>query len=468
MLGIPIENHDRSVLETKKRLCNEYEYMRQKARQLRSHRIAQLKLLARSFASRVNELLATPSNFVSLEEETIRSELELTDGKIIGGLERLSGLVQRKLRLAGEKSGCIEDDHQTLKDAAGLVREVMTFAAYLAFETHGKISVKQISRSPSQFSRCKKAVLTNTKQSVFAGSAYTGVEVVEAFKLENAFLLKRFEKRHKAMRGHAILKGLFSVVDQSQIYTLILSGLAKPFGLAEVSQIPQTLRKKAYGDPGKKLADILRDHNAGFSCPMYMSNYSAGEELRPFLTGKESAQRIFLIALCRVIVPQDHAGSGRAGPENEVFYSKLKDSYEIHNLNLIYPEYILACRLQRAGTDQPKEQDAMTRSFAKSRPSAQEKQRCFETVRDSLSTNPVQAEIAKIEDEEATIYQNIKTLHVQFWGQINTRVQKEVHPRLIEEREFVRTELKAQIEEGKKTLKMLAGSSAELGLILGE
>eukprot|EP01022_Parablepharisma_sp_SALTPOND_P024554 TRINITY_DN5471_c0_g2_i1.p1 TRINITY_DN5471_c0_g2~~TRINITY_DN5471_c0_g2_i1.p1 ORF type:complete len:678 (-),score=55.06 TRINITY_DN5471_c0_g2_i1:147-2180(-) len=436
-LAIPLEVHDTSTLEKRKKICALYKSMRDKANQTRQYHQTSLKQRLKQFASTIHKLAETPSSFIAMEEQVISSELAKIDTQIVEEISHLAVLLSHKLQLAQKRLLHGSNHCETLRKSLEISKRVMTFGSYLSFETHGRINVRQISRTPAQFARCKKAVIANIKPGVFSGTPYDGIDVVEAFKIENSVLLGDFDKQKKSLRGKSILKGLFSIIDEKQVLNLILYGVDKRFELSEVSQVPKTLKAKIYSDPGKKLAEMLEESNMGFGLPLYMSNYSVSEELKEILKS-EDPPKLLVMALCRVIVPQEKSEGG------EVFYSKLKDAYEIHNRRLVYPEYILLCKIC-GGTVQRKSRVGVMSSM-----------------------DIIHEEIGKISQEEEDIKMNIKNFYEQFWGNINSQIQKQVHPKVIEECESVVEELKEVVEEKKRWIQSISAGSSELKLLLNQ
>jgi len=442
--------HDKDQLKLKQKLIEQYKEIRKAQKEIFEYKISKLTRLKDEFTNKINKLCETPNPFISLEQDLISSEIINTDNNAMNSIGKLASLFSRKLQLAQSNFVRGTDDYEILKKSLQITKSVLTFSAYLAFETHNRIQVKQISKSPSQFSRCKKAVAANIKAGCLDGSGYDTIDVLDAFKIENYTMLELFEKKKKAQKGKYVLKGLFSHISESDIFNIILYGNENKKEISEISQIPKNLKSKIYGEPAKKMQEILKINeceNTGFKTPLYMSNYSAGEEIKIKLSNKEDSKNILIMALCRVIIPQETSEGS-----SEIFYSKLKESYEIHNLDLIYPEYIMLCKFDNKAISPEKSPSKSPKILAGGSSTPKPS-----TTADDLKT---------IENDEISLKNELKKQYDQFWLTINQKVQHNIHPQVIEESGFIVSELKSQIENLKQKIETLSQGSTNLKLML--
>ena len=72
--------------------------------------------------------------------------------------------------------------------------QLSMFALYLEHETSGRILLKRLPNSNPQFLRCRRAATENIKQNFFAGSRYTGISVLDVYKIENNLMLNVFQR----------------------------------------------------------------------------------------------------------------------------------------------------------------------------------------------------------------------------------------------------------------------------------
>eukprot|EP00826_Nyctotherus_ovalis_P059140 TRINITY_DN819_c0_g1_i12.p1 TRINITY_DN819_c0_g1~~TRINITY_DN819_c0_g1_i12.p1 ORF type:complete len:406 (+),score=83.59 TRINITY_DN819_c0_g1_i12:144-1361(+) len=396
----------------------------------REDKCNELKEKLNAFVEKIKKLTEMPESFITQEEQLVASELLHVDTQVAHLVSQLVVLFLNKLQVARSHLSYANEDIGVMRQSLEVTKRILTFSSYLSFETYGKISLRQLSRVPGQFSRCQKAVITNLKAGVIRESAFEEVEVIEAFKLENAVLLEKFEGQKKLLRGRGVLKGLFMVINEKQMFSLVLYGMNKKYSLASVSQIPRTLKQSVYGEAEERINETLKESSSELGLPLYMSNHSVNEEIIDRLQDKNSSQ-LLILTLCRAIIPQEK--------NEEVFYSKLKDLYEIHNPDLVFPEYIFLCKLAKP---------------------AILKNNTLE------STKALQQEIKEMEVEEAKVVEAIKSIYEQFWMNISTKVQKKIHPKVIAARSFVINELKQQIEEQKAWINDISSASHELELIL--
>jgi len=387
----------------------------------REYQYNKLKDQLNDFIEKLKKLIEIPERFITLEEQLISSELDKIDTQIADLVSQLAVKFFNKLKVAQSHLVYSNEDLVVMKKGLELTKKVLTFSAYLSFETHGKVSLRQLSRVPGQFARCQKAITTNLETGILKEGK--DIEVMEAFKLENTVLLGDFERQKKLLKGRSLLKGLFMMLDVNQIFHLILYGVSKKYSLIDISQIPKTLKKEMCGEAEEKLNEMLRENVKDFGFPLYMSAHSINEEVMDKLKGTNTPQ-LFILTLCRVIIPQDK------NAVTEIFYSKLKNSYEIHNANLIFPEYLFLCKLTNTITDNKSQQ------------------------------------IQEIEAEESKLITNVKSIYDHFWTNISTKVQKNIHPKVISDRSFFINDLKQQIKEKKKWVESITEASNELELIV--
>ncbi|CAM9460298.1 unnamed protein product, partial [Discosporangium mesarthrocarpum] len=106
-----------------------------------------------------------------------------------------------------------------------LTGRLSSYAAAVEQHTRGMVVLKRLQPSHPQHMRCRRAAMENVKAGFFLpGSPYDGVRVLEVYKIENRFLLERFQKAAKAA-GPCKVKGLFCYVPDDSLEHLILHGV---------------------------------------------------------------------------------------------------------------------------------------------------------------------------------------------------------------------------------------------------
>jgi len=107
-------------------------------------------------------------------------------------------------------------------------RRLGLFALHLEHETRGKIMLKRLPQSHPQYQRCRRAATENVKSDFFAANKqtngrYTGVTVLDVYKIENRLLLKDFQNT-SATSEPSKVKGLFCRVPRKCVERLVVHG----------------------------------------------------------------------------------------------------------------------------------------------------------------------------------------------------------------------------------------------------
>ena len=99
------------------------------------------------------------------------------------------------------------------------------FAIHLESETDSQILLKRLPPAHPQHVRCRRAASENIKPGFFNGaSPFSGINVLDVYKVENAPELDRFQKRAAAMEPGKV-KGLFTSVTGTAIERIIALGM---------------------------------------------------------------------------------------------------------------------------------------------------------------------------------------------------------------------------------------------------
>lgn len=101
------------------------------------------------------------------------------------------------------------------------------FALHLHDESDEKVTLKRLPLDDSQYQRCRRATLENVKAQFFNDTTFfTGLVVLDIFKLENQVLLHRFQKEVAADPSTKV-KGLFTVVDFENVPRVVTFGFGE-------------------------------------------------------------------------------------------------------------------------------------------------------------------------------------------------------------------------------------------------
>ena len=76
------------------------------------------------------------------------------------------------------------------------------FALRLHAETGGQVAFRRLPQGHPQFLRCRRAALENVKADFFVPEGrYTGITVLDVFKIDNKVMLKRFQRASASLEA---------------------------------------------------------------------------------------------------------------------------------------------------------------------------------------------------------------------------------------------------------------------------
>jgi hypothetical protein len=151
--------------------------------------------------------------------------LRSLEGELLRSCAQYAALVERECSAIDERVAA--DGVAAARAAAELQRTLRLeeFALHLAHETGGQVQMRRLSHEHAQFLRCRRAAAENVRADFFGpDSAYTGLEVLEVFKVENTPMLKAFQRRAAKLRAGSV-KGLFCAVPEATIPRLVVAGM---------------------------------------------------------------------------------------------------------------------------------------------------------------------------------------------------------------------------------------------------
>jgi hypothetical protein len=133
---------------------------------------------------------------------TIEMELQMLERKVFEDIKLLDDMV----RQARESQG------------------LRTFALHLEHETDRRVVLRRLDTDNPQYQRCQRAAAENVKPGYFTSEGYySGIQVLDVFKVENKALLKVFQ--HSTVNSEGKVKGLFCTVPQAALERVITCGL---------------------------------------------------------------------------------------------------------------------------------------------------------------------------------------------------------------------------------------------------
>ena len=332
------------ILNKYNQQINLLECVKDRIKHVKNYILQKSENMSSSFLNKLSSVPETQSSFLFYEDEVINEEKHNFQNEMVKCSIKFYAMLEDKKKIEGYKHAFISYELKFSKKIQQVLNKINVFATHLELETDGAIQVRQISNSNNQFFRCKKALQNNIKANFFEGTEYSSLCLTEAFKIENTPLLQRFEE--KLSETHkATLKGLFSRIDESQLLSMITFGISDyhPYSdyTRKLLRIPTSILKEYRTKEARSVVEQGLTHSKAFKLPIYLSAYSTMPEIKALLKESSSSDTsIILIILCRVIVQ----GKRENTKDQEIFYSSMKEAYEVHSYNLIYPEYILLCK----------------------------------------------------------------------------------------------------------------------------
>ena len=277
-----------------------------------------------------------------------------------------------------------------------LSQRLALFCLHVQHETRGSVVMKKLPSAHPQYLRCQRAATENVKKDFFKaeGSRFSGVEVLNVYKIENRILLDAFQSSAAASDPGKV-KGLFCGVPLDCLETLIVYGMSgrpkdgTPLQHAfqdtwyEIHQKSNTKngrydssgndRQTAGGNQGSSsevsgYAKKAVDLGSAIPFPRCFSRHSTLEEDRPLVNapvceqdveGNDSPVRF--LALCRVMIGKILVTSknSRAFPavtdsSYDSMYSPVQEEYKLLKDNYVLPEFLVQYQFKGKLSSKPK------------------------------------------------------------------------------------------------------------------
>ena len=264
------------------------------------------------------------------------------------------------------------------------------FAIHLESETDSQILLKRLPQTHPQHVRCRRAASENIKPGYFDEAApFTGINVLDVYKVENAPELERFQKRAAAMEPGKV-KGLFTSVQGSAIERIIALGMGGSAGdqhifrrawyayhnnksevgyaenkvrKSDLCQFPRSFSRystlEADVNHIERAAELERLGNSNSSKNSKDNDNKEGKDGKNKGTaadgGGELNENIRYLVLCRVAVgkvfvtSKEYKGFPSVGtdPAFDSMYNPLQEEYLILRPRQVLPEFIIQSAVKR-------------------------------------------------------------------------------------------------------------------------
>ena len=295
------------------------------------------------------------------------------DTQLIGLVLRYAAIMEAEKRglarrVLDENVAC---DHALQQ--LDLTHRLNVFATHLEHETRGNIVMRRLVPTHPQFLRCKRAASENVKRGFFSETAkYSGVKVLDVYKIENRILLDSFQQT-AATSEPGKVKGLFCSVPLECLERVVVYGLSA--GAVEgtplehvfqeswinveagvPSQVPAPSEENDDDAAGGGHAQRCVDRASSIPFPRSFSRHSTLEEDRELCNAAATVDgtdsEIRFLALCRVMIGQIFVTSKvyqsfpdvNADAQFDSMYSSVQEEYRLLNPSYVLPEFLVQYR----------------------------------------------------------------------------------------------------------------------------
>lgn len=348
------------------------------ARACRVSRCASFHEVSRAMARCCQEQVArTQLRFARYDQHT-QASLRMLDQQLLTLVLHYYATIEKELDIHAQRVRAEDSLCRGMEAQARASYELSKFAVHLAAETGKQVNFRRLPASHPQFLRCRRAALENVKSGFFVPHGrYTGISVLDVFKIENRPMLRRFQKASSGLEAGKV-KGLFCTLPARSIHRLVAFGLGvQTVSAAERAAVFRGTWMAAINSigidvPVEGVAVDWSKHNLAEQAvmraeavplPRVFSRYSTLSEDKRLVqtpagassaaaSGREEEEGesgIRYLALCRVIVNRVYVTSKDkdgfpAMPENSSYsamYNPKQEEYLLTSARDVLPEFLV-------------------------------------------------------------------------------------------------------------------------------
>ncbi|GBG26011.1 Hypothetical Protein FCC1311_022312 [Hondaea fermentalgiana] len=168
--------------------------------------------------------------------------------------------IEKECALLSSDAATADREHRKLRAEREHAFALEEFGLHLAHETEGRINLRRLTPDNPQYSRCKRATAENVKSDFFGKDAnYSGIKVLDVFKIENRPLLRDFQRRAAALKPGSV-KGLFCAVPEESLFRIIVEGMGRKTQDAEDTDEAAAQQDSSAPSSAAAAATFLRTH----------------------------------------------------------------------------------------------------------------------------------------------------------------------------------------------------------------
>uniref|UniRef100_A0A7S2W257 Uncharacterized protein n=1 Tax=Mucochytrium quahogii TaxID=96639 RepID=A0A7S2W257_9STRA len=381
----------RAVLSKRKhdRVEKEIDLVKDCVKRIHDYRMRVLTSRLRKTEEVIERALAS----IDLNEERLREKhydrAQAMDNDLLTHCAHFAASIEKQCLMLNKQLAL--EHHRNQIKIANMKKtlELEQFALHLAHETNDQVTLKRLNETNPQFIRCKRACQENVKAEFFGTTSnYSGISVMEVFKIENRPMLKQFQKMAAKLKPGSV-KGLFCTIPEESLERVVIQGMRGEKDICKEEDSHDSQGKTVL--TGKNLFSQVqycpfpndqvssrfaeerfnRAKDAPF--PATFSRYSTLEANRHLMESKQSDQEettepVRTLALSRVIIGEcfctsnQYEGfpniptSGSSTNKFDSMFSSGQDEYLMLNPNYVLPEFLIRYKFRsRFMTDAPAE-----------------------------------------------------------------------------------------------------------------
>jgi len=332
---------DRSAVDATRRhntALNEITSSLQCAANMHRYNMKSMKCRLGNLDSKIDTILNQSDLLVEKNKMKSRSEMEYLEERLLEMASKYAASV--------EKECCIIKNRLKQQDEIG-IRKVKNmeatlsmeeFGLHVSHETNRQVEVARLLPDNPQYIRCKRAATDNVKAHFFGSSSdYSGINVLNVFKIENKPLLRAFQRQAVNLKPGSV-KGLFCDAPDGCIEKVVVQGMFNDdFG--------RKLFQQKVSIPGHDtcIGKAKERYESSISCP-FPTTFSKYSTLQGAFLNGDSPKYLLL---CRVIVGDVFVTSNGGFPavdhrgKFDSMYSSSQEEYLMLNPAAVLPEFII-------------------------------------------------------------------------------------------------------------------------------
>mmetsp|Transcript_1651 Transcript_1651/g.3875 ORF Transcript_1651/g.3875 Transcript_1651/m.3875 type:complete len:689 (+) Transcript_1651:82-2148(+) len=443
-------------------------------KRLHEQRMRKLAARLRHVEGSVEAALGKFETLHDISRARTEDHLAIVDQKLLSLCALYAANIEKECAIISSNMAWKDREHKQLLEERQHTLALEEFGLHLSHETEGRINMRRLPPDNPQYQRCKRATSENIKGDFFGKSSnYSGIKVLEVFKIENRPMLREFQHHASSFKPGSV-KGLFCAVPQNCLPRLAVEGMGRAQTSEDVEEVLASTFLRAHTvalEPGSAsipgIAESQYLDSLSVEFPKQFSRYSTMEEFRSMMSEKiqsESLQssdetngpsnggnQARYLALCRVIIGNAFMTSGEyegfpkvdksTGNKFDSIFSPALDEYLILHGTHVLPEFLI--RYEFNPRFKPESPQLQTETLSSLEPD-------FSTAQVSLQLN----EILHMGEDLSTLFRaNLMPVMPKSVAMPNFQSSERNHPsRSSQRKKASKFTHAAEVQAGRETL----------------